>query len=122
MDWLLFARQVLLSDGPLAALIMLIVGNFVLAILAALRAGVFDLKIIGQVFARDILPKIGGYLVLRFLLAEADPFLPTDAVGVLINGAFAALAVGAWHTIVLELVARIGDHLQALGLLPTKAV
>jgi hypothetical protein len=120
MDWLLFIRQLLLSDGPLAVMLLLIVGNFLLAVLAAARTGIFDWRVLATVFLRDVLPKAGGYLVLRIILAEADQALPADVWAGLINGTFSAIAVGAWLVIVTELIARIGGHLQTLGLVPHK--
>jgi len=98
-------------DAAAWTILVLIAGNFLLAVSVALRRGEFDWKQLSDFFGKDIFPKIGGYAALRLLVAGlASVGLP---YGGLIHDSVVAAAFGV---IVASLLARIAAHMKELGL------
>lgn len=89
----------------------LIAVNFLSAVAVAIKQREFDFKKLDDVYLRDILPKVLGYVAIRIAVAWLAGTLLADLVE---QGA----ATAAFSVISTSLLARIFGHWYELGLIP----
>lgn len=97
-----------LSDIRTLALLVLIGGDWVSGVLAALRSGTFTARRIGAVFAADVVPFLLGWGVWYTVVGTAISARWGDPLAASVVWA-GALIAGA------HLLASIGSNLQELG-------
>jgi hypothetical protein len=101
------------NDGKVEILVILIALDFFLGVLAALRAGTFRLSYVADFLRKDVLFKMGSYLVLyagAYFAGQADIVIDGLDIGVLAGAAYAV--------VLAAMVGSILNSLKELGLIP----
>jgi len=101
------------NDGKVDVLVILIFVDFVLGVLAALKSRTFRLSYVADFLRKDVVFKIGGYLVLyaaSYFAGQADIVIDGLDMGVVAGAAFVV--------IVAAMVGSILNSLAELGLKP----
>jgi hypothetical protein len=102
---------VLKADVYIYIILGLITVNFLSAVAVAIKQRKFDFKKLDDVYLRDILPKVLGYIVIRIAVAW---LAGTPLADVMEQSA----ATTAFAVISTSLLARISSHWYELGLIP----
>jgi hypothetical protein len=105
--------QAFWNDGKVDVLVILIFVDFVLGVLAALKTKTFRLSYVADFLRKDVVFKIGGYLVLyaaSYFAGQADIVIDGLDMGV--------VAGAAYVVIVAAMVGSILNSLAELGLRP----
>jgi hypothetical protein len=102
------------NDGKVDWLVLAVVVDFVLGVLAALKLGTFRLSYVADFLRKDVIFKLGGYLVLyagAVYAGEAEILgIPEFDPGLLAGAAYAVVAAA--------FVGSILNSLRDLGLVP----
>ncbi len=101
------------NDGKVSVLVILIFVDFVLGVIAALKSRTFRLSYVADFLRKDVVFKIGGYLVLyaaSYFAGQADIVIDGLDMGV--------VAGAAYVVIVAAMVGSILNSLAELGLKP----
>jgi hypothetical protein len=105
--------QAFWNDGKVDVLIVLIAVDFLLGVIAALKSRTFRLAYIADFVRKDVVFKIGGYLVLyaaSYFAGQADVVIDGLDMGVIAGAAFVV--------IVAAMVGSIFNSIKELGLAP----
>lgn len=102
------------NDGKVDWLVLLVVVDFILGVISALRRGTFRLSYVADFLRKDVIFKLGGYLVLyagAVYAGEAEVLgIPEFDPGLLAGAAYAV--------VVAAFVGSILNSLRELGLVP----
>lgn len=102
------------NDGKVDWLVLLIVADFLLGVISALRRRTFRLSYVADFLRKDVIFKLGGYLVLyagAVYAGEAEVLgIPEFDPGL--------LAGAAYGVVVAAFVGSILNSLSELGLIP----
>lgn len=101
------------NDGKVEALVILIVLDFLLGVIAALKLGTFRLSYIADFLRKDVVFKMGGYLILyagALFAGEAD---------IIIDGLDLGVIAGAGYIVIVgAMVGSILNSIRDLGFIP----
>lgn len=103
------------QSGPrIGWIAVLIVADLLLGAVVAIKEKVFDWKKVTDFLISNVLPKLGGFMVMDLLISLGDVIPSVVLPSEFSSGASTALFSG----IVIALVASIQGHVRALGLNP----
>lgn len=105
--------QAFWNDGKVSVLVILIALDFLLGVVAAVRQHAFRLAYVADFLRKDVVFKIGGYLVLyaaAYFAGQADIVIDGLDMGVIAGAAYAV--------IVAAMVGSILNSLKEIGLEP----
>ncbi len=101
------------NDGKVEILVLLVALDFFLGVIAALKLGTFRLSYIADFLRKDVLFKMGTYLILyagALYAGQADIVIDGLDMGVIAGSAYAL--------IVLAMVGSILNSIRELGIIP----
>jgi hypothetical protein len=110
-DILTILTMILQADVYIYILLGLIAVNFLSAVAVAIKRREFDWSRLADVYGRDVLPKVLGYVVIRIAVAWLAGTPLADVVE-------QSAATAAFAVISTSLLARIFGHWYELGLIP----
>ena len=105
--------QVFWNDGKVEILAILVALDFLLGVVAAIKLGIFRLSYVSDFVRKDVIFKIGGYLLVyagAVFAGQAD---------IIIDGLDLGVIAGAVYVVILAaMVGSILNSLREIGLVP----